>query len=184
MLPVNDNSMLDGRASPEWPCALLANNCSPVTDEKEEDDLIMVLFASLLLVMLGGGLGAVARFGCQKAAERWIPLPGWTAIFCVNILGSFLIGIGFGVLHGLELFDRENHMTLIQHFQATQDIQMGLALFVTGFCGGYTTFSTFSLDNLFLIYQHPGQMIFNIMGSLVLATLAAWGGLVVGGTFA
>ena len=145
---------------------------------------MMVLIASMLLVMLGGGSGAVARFGCQKAVERWTPLPGWMAIFLVNILGSFLIGIGFGALHGFELVDRANHMTLVQHFQAAKDIQMGLALFVTGFCGGYTTFSTFSLDNLFLMYQHPGQMIFNIVGSLVLATLAAWGGLMVGGTFA
>ena len=144
----------------------------------------MVIFASLLLVMLGGGLGAVARFGCQKAAERWIPLPGWIAIFCVNILGGFLIGTVFGVLQGLQLLNQANHATLIQHFQATQDIQMGLALFVTGFCGGYTTFSTFSLDNLFLMYQHPGQMLFNITGSLLLATLAAWGGLVAGGTLA
>ena len=140
----------------------------------------MVLIASLLLVMLGGGLGAVARFGCQKAAERWTPLPGWIAIFFINIVGSLLIGIGFGVLHGLDLIDRVNHMTLVQHFQKAQDVQMGLALFVTGFCGGYTTFSTFSLDNLFLIYQHPWQMMFNILGSVVLATLAAWGGLVIG----
>ena len=63
-------------------------------------------------------------------------------------------------------------------------IQMGLALFVTGVCGGYTTFSTFSLDNLFLVYQHPVQMAFNIIASLILATLAAWGGLVIGGAIA
>ena len=150
------------------------------TGERTKTKPIMVLIASMLLVMLGGGLGAVARFGCQKAAERWTPLPGWMAIFFVNILGSFLIGIGFGALHGLELIDPSSHRTLIQHFQDTQDIQMGLALFVTGVCGGYTTFSTFSLDNLFLVYQHPVQMAFNIIGSLILATLAAGGGLVIG----
>ena len=93
----------------------------------------MVLIASMLLVMLGGGSGAVARFGCQKAVERWTPLPGWMSIFLVNILGSFLIGIGFGALHGFELVDRANHMTLVQHFQAAQDIQMGLALFVNDY---------------------------------------------------
>ena len=154
------------------------------TEERTKAKPIMVLIASMLLVMLGGGLGAVARFGCQKAAERWTPLPGWMAIFFVNILGSFLIGIGFGALHGLELIDQSSHRTLIQHFQDTQDIQMGLALFVTGVCGGYTTFSTFSLDNLFLVYQHPVQMAFNIIASLILATLAAWGGLVMGGAIA
>ena len=144
----------------------------------------MVLIASMLLVMLGGGLGAVARFGCKKATERWTPLPGWMAIFLVNIFGSFLIGSGFGALHGLELIDQSSHRTLIQHFQDTQDIQMGLALFVTGVCGGYTTFSTFSLDNLFLIYQHPIQMAFNMIASVILAVLAAWGGLAIGGAIA
>ena len=140
----------------------------------------MTILASMLMVMLGGASGALSRFGCQKAAERWTTLPGWMAIFIVNIIGSFLIGLSFGWLDGLELIDKAKHLSVLQHFQDTQDFSMGMSLFVIGFCGGYTTFSTFSLDNLFLAYQHPVQMAFNIIASLILATLAAWGGLVIG----
>ena len=144
----------------------------------------MGLIASMLLVMLGGAIGALARFGCQEAAKRWTSLPGWISILLVNIVGSFLIGLSFGVLHGLELIDRSKELTVLQHFQDTQSVQMGMALFVIGICGGYTTFSTFSLDNLFLLYKRPYQLGFNIIVSVTMATLAAWGGLVLGGGLA
>ena len=144
----------------------------------------MGLIASMLLVMLGGAIGALGRFGCQEAARRWTSMPGWTAILLVNIFGSFLIGLGFGVLHGLELIDQAKQLTVLQHFQDTQSAQMGLALFVTGVCGGYTTFSTFSLDNLFLLYRKPLQLGINIIASVALATMAAWGGLALGGVVA
>ena len=85
------------------------------------------------------------------------------------------------MLHGLELIDQAKQLTVLQHFQDTQSAQMGLALFVTGICGGYTTFSTFSLDNLFLLYRKPLQLGINFIASVVLATMAAWGGLALGG---
>ena len=111
-------------------------------------------------------------------------MPGWTAILLVNILGSFLIGLSFGVLQGLELIDQAKHLAIMQHFRDTQSVQMGMALFVTGVCGGYTTFSTFSLDNLFLLYKRPFHLGFNIIVSVVLATMAVWGGLALGGAVA
>ena len=144
----------------------------------------MGLIASMLLVMLGGAIGALGRFGCQEAAKRWTSMPGWTAILLVNIFGSFLIGLGFGVLHGLELIDQSKELTALQHFRDTQSVQMAMALVVTGICGGYTTFSTFSLDNLFLLYKKPFQLGINIIASVMLATLAAWGGLTLGGVVA
>ena len=144
----------------------------------------MTFIASMLMVILGGALGALARYGSQEAARRWTSMPGWMAILLVNILGSFLIGLGFGVLNELELIDQTRHLTLVQHFRDTQSAQMGIALFVTGLCGGYTTFSTFSLDNVFLLYKRPFHLAFNIITGVVLATLAAWGGLALGGAVA
>jgi len=144
----------------------------------------MTFIASMLLVMIGGAIGAMSRFGCQEAARRWTTMPGWMAILIVNVLGSFLIGLGFGWLNGLELLDQAKHLSVLQQFQDTQDINMGIGLFVVGFCGGYTTFSTFSLDNLFLLYHRPWILGFNIVASVLLATLAAWGGLGLGGVLA
>ncbi|MCH2133442.1 MAG: CrcB family protein [Phycisphaerales bacterium] len=144
----------------------------------------MTFIAGMLMVMLGGGIGALARFGFQRAGERWTNLPGWTAIFVVNILGSFLIAVSFGWLHGEGVLDAKDHLSTVNHFKDELSIQMGMGLFVTGVCGGFTTFSTFSLDNLFLAYENRAQLFFNIIGSLVLATLAAWAGLLVGGAMA
>lgn len=144
----------------------------------------MTFIASMLMVMLGGAAGATSRFLSQKAAETWTRLPGWMAIFFVNIIGSFLIGLSFGWLRGLEVIDQQMHLSVLQHYQETQELQMGIALFITGFCGGYTTFSTFSLDNLFLAFKNRAFLAFNIIASVIFGTLAAWGGLTLGGAVA
>ena len=144
----------------------------------------MTIIASMLMVMLGGALGAMARFGCQKAGERWTSLPGWTAILAVNIFGSFLIGLSAGWIQELGLLDQDKHLSVLAHYQYAQEQRYIFALFVVGICGGYTTFSTFSLDNLFLLYRRPLHLAFNITASVLLATLAAWGGLSLGGALA
>ena len=144
----------------------------------------MTFIASMLMVMLGGAMGALARYGCQRAGERWTNLPGWTSIFAVNIIGSFLIGLSFGWLRGMHHVNSIHHMTTLHHFQGSESIRMGTSLLVIGLCGGFTTFSTFSLDNLFLLYHRPWILGFNIVASVLLATLAAWGGLGLGGVLA
>ena len=84
---------------------------------------------SLLLVFFGGGFGSVLRYMIGKhlnSAENGIPY----GTFLANILGSLLIGLILG-------------------FAAKNDslTQNQTLLLATGFCGGFTTFSTFAYEN-------------------------------------
>jgi CrcB protein len=90
----------------------------------------------LLLVGLGGGAGSILRYisvlCIQKYASTLFPL----AVFTVNIAGCLLFGLfaGFAGKYGI----------------VGNDMKM---LLLTGFCGGYTTFSTFSAENLALLHD-------------------------------
>ncbi|QFZ55252.1 fluoride efflux transporter CrcB [Oceanihabitans sp. IOP_32] len=87
----------------------------------------------LLLVFVGGGFGSVLRFLISKhltTSETALPY----GTFAVNIIGSLVIGIILG------LAAKNNTLTENQTL-----------LLATGFCGGFTTFSTFAYENhLFL----------------------------------
>ena len=86
-----------------------------------------------LLVFLGGGLGSVLRYGFGKIFQT---APGAfpMSTFTVNIFGCFLIGVFMG--YGLKTKTLNENQCI---------------LLVTGFCGGFTTFSAFAAENqLFL----------------------------------
>ena len=87
---------------------------------------------NLFFVFLGGGLGAVMRYVCS------LFLPYST--FCVNVLGSFLLGF--------------LAVVFIDKFEL--NIYLKIALTV-GFCGGFTTFSTFSFQLLEML--NSGQVV-------------------------
>ena len=83
----------------------------------------------LLLVFIGGGVGSVLRYIIGKylnSSENGIPY----GTFAANIIGSLLIGIILG------LAAKNNTLTENQTL-----------LLATGFCGGFTTFSTFAYEN-------------------------------------
>ena len=82
----------------------------------------------IFLVFLGGGLGSVLRYITNKLCAPITHLP--LATFLVNIIGCVAIGLIMGYVEKQQW--------------ASQTI---LLIFVTGFCGGFTTFSAFALEN-------------------------------------
>ena len=115
---------------------------------------------SALLVFLGGGFGSVLRFIIGKwlnNSENGIPY----GTFLVNILGSLLIGIILG------LASKNNNLSESQ-----------ILLLATGFCGGFTTFSTFAYENqVFLKSGDFTSFALYTVLSFVIGFLAVFGGI-------
>ena len=97
----------------------------------------MVSLTDILAVAAGGATGAVARYLCQTALP-FLAGQG-AATLAVNVTGSLVIGVVF---------------VLLRHHGAAPIWSL---LAVTGFLGGFTTFSTFSLDTIRFIEQ--GKML-------------------------
>ena len=123
---------------------------------------------SYLWVAIGGALGTAGRYWLSGLVARLIgeTFPWGTLV--VNVSGSFVIGILAA------LTAPEGKMTPQSRVFATQ-------LLVTGICGGYTTFSSFSLQTLNLLrdreWFYAGG---NVLLSVILCTIAVWLGYVIG----
>lgn len=94
----------------------------------------------LLLVGLGGFIGSVARFLVSKLNLSWHFLSIPMGTLTVNVLGSFIIGILVGISVKSDLISTDLRLFLM-----------------VGFCGGFTTFSSFSSENLMLLQN--GQVV-------------------------
>ena len=116
---------------------------------------------NLLLIFIGGGLGSVLRYAVQHLMRgiAWYSFPYGT--FLVNIIGCFFIGF-FAFYIG-------------KH--ADDNLQWRLFL-VTGLCGGFTTFSAFSYENVVLINDHRIFVFLSYtFGSVALGIIATYFGL-------
>ena len=108
---------------------------------------------------LGGAMGTMMRYWLNGLVSTWfVTFPMGTLV--INVTGSFLIAF-FGTLTAAD-----------ERWLVSPNARL---FFMTGICGGYTTFSSFSLQTLNLMQD--GQWRYaalNILGSFVLCLLAAW----------
>ena len=121
-----------------------------------------------LWVAIGGALGSVARYGIGGlVSEKLGQTFPWGTIF-VNVSGSFVIGF----LGALTI--PEGRLNPQSRVFATQFL-------ITGLCGGYTTFSSFSLQTLNLL--RDGEWLYaggNVLLSVCLCMVAVWLGFLLG----
>ena len=121
-----------------------------------------------LWVAIGGALGSVARFACNglisgKCGETF----PWGTLL-INVAGSFVIGVLGAVASA------EGRLDSPSRTFATQFLMVGV-------CGGFTTFSSFSLQTLSLI--RDGEWLYaggNILLSVALCLIAVWLGYLLG----
>ena len=121
------------------------------------------MLKDLLLVGLGSGLGGMCRYLVSQllvTTQNGFP---W-GTFTVNIVGSLLIGLLWG---------------LSSRFPSLSPVLT--LLFMVGFCGGFTTFSTFSREGLSLLQtQNYTLFLLYTLGSVVLGILAVMMGYIWG----
>jgi len=115
----------------------------------------MSSLAPYLWVALGSAIGGVARYWATLAANQWLGAAFPWGTILINVSGSLIIGA-----------------------VAARAPSDAVRLFVmVGICGGFTTFSAFSLQTLVLLQQGaPLRALANVLLSVLLCVLACWAG--------
>ncbi|MFN8289970.1 MAG: fluoride efflux transporter CrcB [Chitinophagaceae bacterium] len=113
------------------------------------------MIRNILLVGMGGCIGSISRYLCQ----RWFAFHyqghfPW-ATFAINITGCFLIGLFWGLS--------------FKSFESNESWKLFL---MTGLCGGFTTFSAFTLEGIGLLKEEKLTSFFLYVAGSVLAGLA------------
>lgn len=113
-----------------------------------------------LIVFIGAGLGGALRH-CVNVVAMRLGYPTYGGTLFINVTGSFLIGIVVG------------------YFALKGHLPLRLQLFLTtGILGGYTTFSTFSLETVLLVERGQyGTAASYVVGSVVLSTAGTFAAL-------
>ena len=114
----------------------------------------------IIAVMLGGAMGALARYGVYFAVNTWAQTQAPLATWVANLAGCLLIGF-------------------LAPLMNVDEVPLQWRLFVlVGFLGSFTTFSTFSLETV-VLWQNgkEGLVLLNTLGSVVCGIVLVWLGM-------
>jgi len=121
------------------------------------------MLKTILYIAIGGAMGSVLRYLTSVLVSKYWANHFPLATFITNVLGCFLIGILIGILE-------KNNL-------ANSNLKWFL---ITGFCGGYTTFSTFGFENYTLFQNNNSLLAFGYIAlSVFFGIFAVWLGLFV-----
>lgn len=122
------------------------------------------MLKNILLVGFGGFLGSIARYMTYLAVDKNFSSNWPIATLSVNILGSLILGFIYGLL--------------VKSVFVSQDTRLFLAV---GFCGSFTTFSSFAYENLQMLQQKDILTMISYTGvSMVFGVLAVYSGFLLG----
>lgn len=114
------------------------------------------MMQQLLIIGLGGAAGSILRFLCQRSFNSYLFPYGTLA---VNVSGCLLIGLLWG------------------YFAKTSSSETVRLLLVSGFCGGFTTFSAFTQESIHLLTeQRVGTFFLYLFLSIAAGLLATFAG--------
>lgn len=118
------------------------------------------MITEMLMAGVGGFAGKVGRYLTGVAAKKMFKTSYPVGTFTVNVVGCLVIGIFFGIFNRGGMSD------------------MGNALLIAGFCGGFTTFSSFSHDCYSLLEKGEYlKWLLYIVPSVALGLLGVWVGM-------
>ena len=120
----------------------------------------MSYIENAVAVLCGGAAGAVCRFKRNAVIMHGTAMAFPIGILCINVFGGFLMGMLQGAIK-----------------RSGRPFTAGYSLLGTGFLGGFTTFSTFSLDTFNLF--HTGNLLLaglNVLLNAVLCICSVWAG--------
>ena len=121
------------------------------------------MIKTIFFVGIGGAVGSICRYLTSVVISKRYPSAFPFATLTANILGCVIIGLLLGLFEKQQLVNNDLKFLLI-----------------TGFCGGYTTFSTFSSENLALLHAGNYFSAFTYMlTSVIIGVFAVWAGIMI-----